>query len=289
VIKIRIYYKKHGFNSEKNKFLTYSNVTMNKIDVIDFQKLQALRIKILKACSHSNEGHVPSAFSILDILYSLYILLPKTSNIDFTKNDIFVLSKGHAALALYAILEEANIIGSEWVDTFGDFESNFGGHPDMNKIPGVRASTGSLGHGLPITLGKILAKRTKKIEFRAYCLIGDGELNEGSIWESLMLASHHSMKELTVIIDSNRSGDRALNLGSLESKFNSLGFDTKNVDGHSHKDLVSSFTNFHDYKPTAVIAQTIKGYGISELENNPAWHHAAPTQEQLATFIKDLM
>ena len=263
---------KHGPISEKSIFLTYSNVPMNTNDVIDFQRLQALRVKILKACSHSNEGHVPSAFSILDILYSLYILLPKTSNIDFTKNDIFVLSKGHAALALYAILEEAKIIGPEWADTFGDFESNFGGHPDMNKIPGVKASTGSLGHGLPITLGKILAKRTQNVEFRAYCLIGDGELNE-----------------LTVIIDSNASGDRALNLGSLESKFDSLGFDTKNIDGHSHKDLVSNFANCHDYKPTAVIAQTIKGYGISEMENNPAWHHAAPTQEQLLTFIEELI
>ena len=273
----------------KNSFLTYSNRTMNNNDVFDFQRLQALRIKILKACAHSNEGHVPSAFSILDILYSLYILLPKKSNINFTKNDFFVLSKGHAALALYAILEEANIIGPEWVDTFGDFESNFGGHPDMNKIPGVKASTGSLGHGLPITLGKILAKRTKNFDFRAYCLIGDGELNEGSIWESLMLASHHSMKELTVIIDSNTSSNRALNLGSLESKFDSLGFDTKNIDGHSHKELISGFTNFHAHKPTAVIAHTIKGHGISEMENNPAWHHAAPTQEQLRTFIKDLI
>lgn len=288
-MKTRIYGMKHASSSEKSIFLTYSNVPMNKNDVVDFQRLQALRVQILKACSHSNEGHIPSAFSILDILYSLYILLPKISNIDLTKNDVFVLSKGHAALALYAILEEAKIIGPEWADTFGDFESNFGGHPDMNKIPGVKASTGSLGHGLPITLGKILAKRTQNIEFRAYCLIGDGELNEGSIWESLMLASHHSMKELTVIIDSNRSGDRALNLGSLESKFDSLGFDTKSVDGHSHKDLVSKFTNFHDHKPTAVIAQTIKGYGISEMENNPAWHHAVPTQEQLRTFLKGLI
>jgi transketolase len=262
---------------------------MNINDTFDSQRLQALRVKILKACSHSNEGHVPSAFSILDILYSLYILLPKKSHINFTKNDIFVLSKGHAALALYAILDEAKIIGPEWVDTFGDFESNFGGHPDMNKIPGVKASTGSLGHGLPITLGKILAKRTQNVEFRAYCLIGDGELNEGSVWESLMLASHHSMKELTLIIDSNTSSNRALNLGALESKFNSLGFETKNINGHSHKELISGLTNFHAHKPIALIANTIKGYGISEMENNPAWHHAAPTQEQLRTFIKDLI
>ena len=262
---------------------------MDKNEKIDIQKLQALRVKILKACSHSNEGHVPSAFSILDILYTLYILLPKKSNINFKKNDIFVLSKGHAALALYAILEEAKIIGPEWIDTFGDFESNFGGHPDMNKIPGVQASTGSLGHGLPITLGKILAKRTQNVNFRAYCLIGDGELNEGSIWESLILASHHSMTELTVIIDSNTSSNRALNLGSLETKFDSLGFHTLNVDGHSHKDLISGFTQFHAHKPIAVIANTIKGYGIREMENNPAWHHTTPTQEQLRTFIKDLI
>jgi transketolase len=261
---------------------------MNQNSEVDSARLRAIRTKILKACANSKEGHIPSAFSILDILYSLYILMPRVSDINLIENDFFVLSKGHASLALYSILEEAKIIGPEWVETFGDFNSNFGGHPDMNKVPGVKASTGSLGHGLPITIGKVMARRALNLKSRAFCLIGDGELNEGSVWESLMLASHHSMQELVVIIDNNKSTDRALGLGQLENKLDSFGFSVKVVDGHSHHDLVESFTDSHQNKPLAIIAQTIKGYGIIEMEGNPAWHHAVPSNEELERFIKEL-
>ena len=261
---------------------------MNQTTIIDLNRLQVLRTKILKACAYSNEGHIPSAFSILDILYCLYIILPRMSELSFKENDFFILSKGHASLALYAILEEAKIINSDWLTTFGDFNSSFGGHPDMKKIPGVGASTGSLGHGLPITIGKVLAKRALNISSRAYCLIGDGELNEGSCWESLLLASHHNMHELTVIVDCNGSGDRALNLHSLESKFISFGFNVKKVNGHSHEEIIESFLSPNKNKPLAIIAQTIKGYGVSEFENNPAWHHAVPSQNQLDKFIQEL-
>jgi transketolase len=255
---------------------------------IDSKRLQILRTKILQASAHSQEGHIPSAFSILDILYCIYILLPKSSKLNFEKDDFFILSKGHASLALYAILEEAKIIGSEWQTSFGDFTSNFGGHPDVKKIPGIKASTGSLGHGLPIAIGKIMAKRSNNIKARAFCLIGDGELNEGSIWESLMIASHHSLHELTVIVDCNGSGDRALRLGSIQAKFSSFGFNVNTIDGHSHQDIISSLNASTNNQPSAVIAQTIKGYGLSEMENNPAWHHASPTPEQLSKFISEL-
>jgi transketolase len=185
----------------------------------DSKRLQELRANILKACFYSKEGHIPSAFSILDILYCLYILLPKSSNINLKDKDFFILSKGHASLALYAILEEAKLIDGAWQTSFCDFNSRYGGHPDMKKISGVHASTGSLGHGLPITIGKVLARRVLGINSKAFCLIGDGELNEGSIWESLLLASHHKMSELTVIVDNNKSSDRALKIHSLKSNW----------------------------------------------------------------------
>lgn len=254
----------------------------------DRDKLRDLRIKILKAAANSGEGHIPSSLSILDIMYCIYILLPKVSDIDFRKDDFFVLSKGHAALALYAILEEAGFIDSNWETTFCNFTSNFGGHPDMKKIAGVEASTGSLGHGLPITIGKILAKRILGVKCRAICLIGDGELNEGTIWESLMLAAHHKMEELTIIIDSNGSGDRAVKLDSLESKLKAFNFNVTSINGHAHIDIISSLLRKQENKPHAIIAQTIKGYGILEMENNPAWHHAAPNISELEKFIKGL-
>jgi transketolase len=255
---------------------------------IDTDRLNNLRVKILKAAVNSGEGHIPSSLSILDILYCIYILLPKVSNVNFREDDFFVLSKGHAALALYAVLEEAGFIDSDWETTFCNFTSKFGGHPDMNKITGVEASTGSLGHGLPITLGKILAKRILGIKCRAICLVGDGELNEGTIWESLMLAAHHNMEELTIVIDSNGSGDRAVRLDSLESKFKAFNFDVTNINGHAHIEIVSSLMRKQENKPHVIIAQTIKGYGILEMENNPAWHHAVPNKSEIEKFTTGL-
>jgi len=255
---------------------------------IDTGRLNNLRVKILKAAVNSGEGHIPSSLSILDILYCIYILLPKVSNVNFRGDDFFVLSKGHAALALYAVLEEAGFIGSDWETTFCNFTSKFGGHPDMNKITGVEASTGSLGHGLPITLGKILAKRILGIKCRAICLVGDGELNEGTIWESLILAAHHNMEELTIVIDSNGSGDRAVRLDSLESKFKAFNFDVTNINGHAHIEIVSSLMRKQKNKPHVIIAQTIKGYGILEMENNPAWHHAVPNKSEIEKFTTGL-
>lgn len=259
---------------------------MNKIN--DDKQVRKLKSKVIIAASQAGEGHIPSAFSILDILYCLYILLPKVSEIDFKKQDVFVLSKGHASLALYAILEQAQFINPDWVENFGDFNSEFGGHPDMRKIFGVSASTGSLGHGLPFAIGKILANRVHKKKSKVFCLIGDGELNEGSIWESLLLASHHNLCELTLIVDSNNSSDRALTLGDIESKFKAFGFLVKTVDGHSHKSILEGLSEYSEVKPVALIAHTIKGFGISEMENNPAWHHAIPAKKDLDRFLKEL-
>ena len=255
---------------------------------LDDKRIGLLKTKIMRAAMNSKEGHIPSAFSILDILYCLYILLPKKIEINSKGTDFFVLSKGHASLALYAILEEAQIISPTWEATFGDFSSDYGGHPDMKKVAGVTASTGSLGHGLPFAIGKLLARRALGIKSKAYCLIGDGELNEGSNWESLLLASHHNLSELILIIDSNKSGDRALNLGNLESKLVSFDFEVRSINGHSHEDILKSLSDTDIQKPLAVIAHTIKGYGVKDMENNPAWHHAIPSETQYLEFAGEL-
>jgi transketolase len=253
----------------------------------DLGRLKELREKILKAAFNAKDGHIPSSLSILDILYVLHVLLPRKSQVNLQGEDFFVLSKGHASLGLYAILEEIGLQDGSWITNFGRFESVFGGHPDANKIKIISASTGSLGHGLPVTLGKILAKRSLGKSFKAFCLVGDGEMNEGTTWESLLIASHHGMKELTLIVDDNGSTNRSLKLESLNDKFSSFGFDVYQVDGHSHTEILSAFLADHN-RPKAIIAKTTKGFGVTVMENNPAWHHAIPNEDQLSEMIRDL-
>lgn len=252
-------------------------------------RLNCLRANILEVSCNSNEGHIPSAFSILDILFCIYVLFPKQSEQNIFNNDQFILSKGHAAIGFYAILEEAGLIDSDWRQKYCDFGSDFGGHPDVNKVPHSGASTGSLGHGLPIAIGKILAKRNSMQDFRIFCLIGDGELNEGSNWEALLIAGHRKLEELVVIVDANNSSERALSLGDLESKFIAFDFHVAVINGHSHREILDALFLRNLGKPLAIIAKTEKGHGLPEMIGNPIWHHKSPTRDQVDSFVKDLM
>lgn len=261
---------------------------MERLDTLDQSEILELRRKILVTATLKKEGHIPSALSVLDLLYAIYVQIPRISKNNVLTQDSFILSKGHASLALYAILEHAGVIDNSWTKDFSDFSSDFGGHPDMRKIEGVEASTGSLGHGLPIAIGKVLANRVKKKDRNVTCLVGDGEMNEGTNWESFLLASHHSMSELTLIIDHNNSNDRALSLGNLEAKLNAFGFYVICIDGHSQEEILGALMKKTDGLPKAIIAKTIKGYGISQMQNNPAWHHAFPTSEQLDLMLQEL-
>jgi transketolase len=228
----------------------------------------------------AGEGHIPSAFSILDILWVLYDKV-------LTSDDIFVLSKGHGSLALYAILAAKGIIPQEELLTFAKHDSILGGHPDRNKIPGVVASTGSLGHGFPMAVGMALGKKIKNESGTIYCLIGDGECNEGSIWEASLLAVHHKLNNLCGIVDHNHSTDRALNLESLPAKFESFGFSTDHIIGHNHFDLENSLHHRCE-KPSMIVAETTKGYGCRRMENNPEWHHKAPSKTELDEILAEL-
>ena len=253
--------------------------------------IKKLKRDVIIASHRAGEGHIASAFSILDILWVLYdriILANESHDINLQKNR-FILSKGHASLALYVILAQKNLIPRSELDDFCKFNSNLGGHPDSNKIKFVEASTGSLGHGFPIALGMALGAKIKKIDRHFFCLIGDGECNEGTIWESALLGSHHNLNNLTCIIDYNHSTDRALRMGDLSEKFQSFGWDTLKINGHDHESIFNALSCRQQNKPLAIIASTIKGKGVTEMENNPAWHHKAPTTDEVKNFLAELI
>lgn len=222
--------------------------------------IKKLRNRILEVALRDGMGHIPSALSILDIIWVLYDRV-------MTKDDQFILSKGHGVMALYAVLEEKGLL---------DWSAKLWGHPKRGGA--VMASTGSLGHGLPMAIGLAKAKKIKGEPGRVFCLIGDGECNEGSIWESAMLASHHKLNNLVVIVDQNESSERALSTGNLGMKFISFGWHSNVINGHHYPMLFNSLVEGSD-RPFCIVAETIKGNGIPMMENNPEWHNRKITPE----------
>jgi transketolase len=234
--------------------------------------------KILNLSVHKNEGHIPSSLSILDILYVLY----KNKR----PSDKIILSKGHASLGLYVIMNEFNYITDEELNSFCELQSLLGGHPST-KLQHVDASTGSLGHGFPIGAGKALAKKIKKEDGIVYVIAGDGEMNEGSMWETLMFVSSKNIKNIKLIIDYNHSNDRAITLDNLENKIKSFNWNVTSIDGHDHQSIYEIMTQYVD-GPHCVIANTIKGKGIRMMENNPEWHHKFPASDEIENILNEL-
>jgi transketolase len=253
-------------------------------------KLTKLKRLIVQASSSAGEGHIPSALSILDLIWVLYdqVLKIDPNRSNDPVMDRFVLSKGHASLALYAVLAEKGFFSADEFLTFCSYEGKLGGHPDCNKVPGAEASTGSLGHGLPMAVGMALGSKIKLIENRVYCLVGDGECNEGTIWESALLAAHHQLFNLCCIVDYNHSTDRALKVGDIVAKFKTFGWEAVVIDGHDHEQIYRALNHFHPDRPLAIIAETIKGNGIKRMENEPAWHHRSPNDEELKDILEEL-
>ena len=251
-------------------------------------QIERLKYEIAKVASVAREGHVASAYSILDLMWVLYkdVLNKKERTSD--AQDKFILSKGHASLALYALFLETNVIDLEEFYTFGQFNSRLGGHPDSRKMPEISASTGSLGHGLPIATGIAMAAKIKKTSNKIYCLVGDGECNEGSIWEAALLAAHHKLDNLDCIIDLNHSTDRALGLGDLTKKFSSFGWEAISIDGHNHEMIRNALNHFSAGKPKAIIAETTKGKGVKMMEVDPSWHHRSPSENDLKIIYEEL-
>jgi transketolase len=249
-----------------------------------------MKSKILEASFNSREGHIPSAFSILDIIWILYTRILRLGlSLGQKDEDQFVLSKGHGCLALYATLERMGELPLGTLQTFCKFDSIIGGHPDSNKVPGVLASTGSLGHGLPFAVGLAMAKKISGSNSKVFCLVGDGECNEGSIWESALLASHSGLDNLVCIVDDNDSSTRALNLGSIKNKFQAFGWAVIEIDGHNPEQIEDALKYEITSQPNLIVAKTIKGFGIKRMEQNPAWHHKSPNAEELSEMLKELV
>jgi len=252
--------------------------------------MKDLKKKVVEMACKAKEGHIPSALSIIDTVWTLYdkVLYFNPKRPKDLNRDIFILSKGQASLALYVILAEKGFFSKKELENFCKFDNILGGHPHRNKVPGVEASTGSLGHGLPISIGVALGFKIKKKKQKVFVLIGDGEANEGTIWESALLGAHYNLDNLCCIIDHNHSTDRALSVESLEEKFKSFGWKTLSVDGHNQKEIEKALKSSHPKQPMALITNTIKGKGIKMMENNPAWHHKAPTSEEFEIIMKEL-
>jgi len=241
-----------------------------------------IRINCIKMVNLGKSSHIGSALSIVDILSVLYggILNFDPKKPLNEERDRFILSKGHAGVAVYATLAEVGFFSTEVLKTHCQNGSKLSGHVSHKDVPGVEFSTGSLGHGLPVACGIAMAGKIAESSFNVYVLLGDGELDEGSNWEAMMFASHHKLNNLTVIIDRNNlqsitTTDKTLNLEPLEAKLMSFGMDVSVVDGHDHIELYESLKTKSE-KPKLIIANTTKGKGVSFMENSVDWHYKTP-------------
>jgi transketolase len=214
------------------------------------------RIKRLMSLATGDEKHDSSSLSTLDVLWVLYdrILHFDSKNPGWENRDRFVLSKGHGCVSYYAILADKGFFPTSTLKTFMQYESILGAHPDRNLVPGVEASTGSLGHGLPMAVGMSIALRLKKSDRNVFVLVGDGECNEGSIWEAALLAGNLQLSNLTCIAINNHSSSREM--GDLAAKFEAFGWVTTTINGHNHEQIFESLSNRDSTRPTAIVAET---------------------------------
>jgi len=260
-------------------------------------KSAQMRKEILEMIIRGRGTHIASAFSIIDILVYLYekVLKIDPGDLADAKRDRFILSKGHGGAALYVVLANHRFFPKEALNLYCSEGGILGGHPDRFLVPGVEVSTGSLGHGLSIAVGLALANKINKIDSRVYCLVGDGECNEGAVWEACMTANHHKLDNLVLIVDNNGmmiSGftKDILDPISFSQKFKSFGWNTTEINGHDFGELQSVFNKvpIRNKKPTVVIANTIKGKGISFMENKSQWHGMLPNEAEMKIAMEEL-
>ena len=261
------------------------------------EKARNIRLAALKMVYAAQLGHPGGDMSVTDILAALFFGAmrydPKQPNAPW--RDRFVMSKGHCTGAFYATLAEAGYFERALLDTYMGPLSRLNGHPNRNYLPGVETNTGPLGHGMPVAVGMAIAGRMDKADYRIFVVTGDGEQQEGSNWEAGMTAGHRQLANLTLIIDRNRlqQGAKVEDTNSLEplaDRWRAFGWEVAEVDGHDHAALLSVLAApvGDRRKPLCVIAHTIKGRGISFMENEVKWHHGIPNAEQYAIALKEL-
>ena len=261
------------------------------------EKAKEVRKGIIEAVYSNKSGHPGGSLSIADIMTVLYF---NQMNIDeknpkWEDRDRLVLSKGPCSPALYSCLANRGFFDVEKLKTFRNINSNLQGHPDMNKVPGVDISSGSLGQGLSCANGMAIAGKMDNKNYRVYCILGDGEIEEGQVWEAAMASNKYKLDNLCVIVDNNNlqidgTIEEVMSSYPIDEKFNSFGFQVINIDGHNIQEIIDAFDvakNVKD-KPTCIIAKTIKGKGVSYMENDVKWHGIAPNEEQYQLAMKEL-
>lgn len=265
-------------------------------DPKEFARL--VRREVAKINCRTRDSHIGGGYSAVDVMAVLYtrILNINRSNLDDPNRNIFILSKGHIATTMFAVLAYAGIIPFEDLEKHLLDGENYAGHTRRYTVPGIEMSAGSLGHGSCVGCGMAYAKRIQGYQGNVYVLMGDGECNEGSVWESAMFAARFQLSNLVLIVDRNcfqayGSDEQVLNMGNLEEKFRSFGCNAVTIDGHDYELIEKTLkeaTSESAGKPTVIIASTIKGKGVSFMENRLEWHFKSPNEEQLAQALEEL-
>lgn len=257
-----------------------------------------VRIDVAKILNRTNDSHIGGGYSSIDIMSVLYtkILNLDKDDLNNPNRDVFILSKGHIAASMYTVLAHAGIIPFEDLYKHCENGENYAGHTRRYVVPGIEASAGSLGHNFSLGLGTAYAKRIKNYDGRVFVLLGDGECNEGSVWESAMFGSRFNLNNLVVIVDRNMlqsygSDEQVLNMGDMAEKFRAFGWNTLDIDGHNYDEIYDALkeeTSKNSDKPIAVIAHTVKGKGVTFMENKLEWHFKSPNDEQLKIALEEL-
>lgn len=267
----------------------------NKQELMDMAKI--IRKDIVSMLTESASGHPGGSLSAADVVTTLFF---NEMNIDpknpkMADRDRFVLSKGHAAPVLYSALARRGFFDPKKLLTLRKFGSNLQGHPNMNDLPGIDMSTGSLGQGISAAVGMALAGKTDKKDYRVYALLGDGELEEGQVWEAAMCAAHYKLDNLTIFIDFNGlqiDGDitKVMNPSPIDKKFEAFGWNVLVIDGHNYDEILEAIEKAKNHKgqPTAIVCKTVKGKGVSFMENEASWHGTAPSKEQCEKAIAEI-
>ena len=268
---------------------------MDRIDLP--RKANTIRKSVVKMVARGGGGHIGSALSIVDIVTVLYfgVLKVDPSKPDWKERDRFVLSKGHGCVALYAALAHRGFFPVDLLDTFYQDGTTLLGHPELQKVPGLECSSGSLGHGLSIGVGFSLAAKADHLSYRTFVLLGDGECDEGSVWEAAMSAGHFRLDNLVAIVDYNKiqatgPTSEVMSLEPLAAKWRAFGWAVREVDGNDAGKVLSALSRvpFRAGKPSVLIAHTIKGKGVSFMENQVIWHYRTPDLGQEASALKEL-
>ena len=251
------------------------------------------RKKIVDMVCEGKDGHIPSAFSIVEIVAILFKdhLKVDPKKPEWEERDYFILSKGHGCLALYVVMKKHGFITEHDLNMFCKPGGILGEHPDITKVPGIEASTGSLGHGLPFAVGIALGLQIRSMSNRVYVLVGDGECHEGTVWEAANVAQNRQLGNICVVVDWNGSAEQLMPNDDLPAKWRAFGWETKVIDGHSKEEIGTAFSEVEfalHGKPTAIIARTVKGKGVPMLEGHGLWHHRIPNDEEYKIIMEAL-